>query len=53
MAIGTAKLAKAKKLYFFHYDRNYDDNILDMLDKDFQNMTVDFDFSKENLEIAL
>ena len=53
MAIETAKLAKAKKLYFFHYDPNYDDNILDMLDKDFQNMTVDFNFSKENLEIAL
>ena len=53
MAIETAKLAKAKKLYFFHYDPTYDDNILDMLDKDFQNMTVDFNFSKENLEIAL
>lgn len=53
MAIETAKLAKAKKLYFFHYDPNYDDNILDMLDKDFKNMTVDFSFSKENLEIAL
>ncbi len=53
MAIETAKLAKAKKLYFFHYDPNYDDNILDMLDKDFNNMTVDFNFSKENLEIAL
>lgn len=53
MAIETAKLAKAKKLYFFHYDPNYDDNILDMLDKDFKNMTVDFNFSKENLEIVL
>lgn len=53
MAIETAKLAKAKKLYFFHYDPNYDDNILDMLDKDFKNMTVDFNFSKENLEIAV
>lgn len=53
MAIETAKLAKAKKLYFFHYDPNYDDNILDMLDKDFKNMTVDFSFSKENLEVAL
>ncbi len=53
MAIETAKLAKAKKLYFFHYDPNYDDNILDMLNKDFNNMTVDFNFSKENLEIAL
>ena len=53
MAIETAKLAKAKKLYFLHYDPNYDDKILDMLDKDFQNMTVDFNFSKENLEIAL
>ncbi len=53
MAIETAKLAKAKKLYFFHYDPTYDDNILDMLDKDFQNMTVDFSFSKENLEVVL
>lgn len=53
MAIETAKLAKAKKLYFFHYDPTYDDNILDMLDNDFNNMTVDFDFSKENLEIVL
>ncbi len=53
MAIETAKLAKAKKLYFFHYDPTYDDNILDMLEKDFQNMTVDFNFSRENLEIAL
>lgn len=53
MAIETAKLAKAKKLYFFHYDPSYDDNVLDMLNKDFQNMTVDFNFSKENLEIVL
>lgn len=53
MAIETAKLAKAKKLYFFHYDPCYDDNILDMLNEDFQNMTVDFDFAKENLEINL
>lgn len=53
MAIETAKLAKAKKLYFFHYDPTYDDNILDMLDNDFKNMTVDFNFSKENLEIVL
>lgn len=53
MAIETAKLAKSKKLYFFHYDPTYDDNILDMLDNDFNNMTVDFDFSKENLEIVL
>lgn len=53
MAIETAKLAKAKKLYFFHYDPSYDDNILDMLNKDFQQMTVDFNFSKENLEVVL
>ncbi|MCD8024784.1 MAG: MBL fold metallo-hydrolase [Candidatus Gastranaerophilales bacterium] len=53
MAIETAKLAKAKKLYFFHYDPNYDDTILDMLEKDFNNMTVDFNFSKEKLEIVL
>ncbi len=53
MAIETAKLAKAKKLYFFHYEPTYDDNILDMLEKDFRNMTVDFNFSKENLEVVL
>ena len=53
MAIETAKLAKAKKLYFFHYDTNYDDNILYMLHKDFQNITVDFDFFMENLDMTL
>ena len=47
------KFITAFLIDFFHYDPNYDDNILDMLDKDFKNMTVDFNFSKENLEIAL
>ena len=31
MALETAKFAKAKRLFFFHYDPNYDDGILDML----------------------
>lgn len=61
MAIETAKFAKVKKLYFFHYDPNYDDGILDMLEKEFAHTTKDAcpkgtcinEFAKENLEIIL
>lgn len=53
MAIETAKFAKAKCLVFFHYDPNYDDGILDMLEKEFSAISSDFIFAKENLEINI
>ena len=53
MAIETAKFAKAKKLVFFHFDPNYDDCILDMLEKEFAAMDENFIFAKENLEIII
>ncbi len=53
MAIETAKFAKAKKLYFFHYDPNYDDGILDMLEKEFTQHADFAEFAKENLEIII
>lgn len=53
MAIETAKFAKAKKLVFFHYDPNYDDGILDMLEKEFSSVSDDFKFAKEDLEIII
>ena len=53
MAIETAKFAKAKKLFFFHYDPNYDDGILDMLEKEFCQNIENVEFAKENLEIII
>ena len=53
MAIETAKFAKAKKLVFFHFDPNYDDGILDMLEKEFCTSGDTFTFAKENLEINI
>lgn len=53
MAIETAKFAKAKKLFFFHYDPNYDDGILDMLEKEYSELAPGSEFAKENLEIII
>lgn len=53
MAIETAKFARAKKLFFFHYDPNYDDGILDMLNKEFAPLADFAEFAKENLEINI
>ncbi len=53
MALESAKLAKAKKLFFFHYDPNYDDATLEMLEKEFSNPTNGIEFAKEGMEITL
>ncbi len=53
MAIETAKFAKTKNLVFFHFDPNYDDGILDMLEKEFCANQNEFEFAKENLEIII
>jgi len=52
MAIETAHLAKAKKLFFFHYDPTYDDVKLRMLEEEFKKEN-EIEFAKENLEILL
>ncbi len=51
MAVETALLSKAKKLFFFHYDPDYDDVKLEMLEEQFKNDATFF--AKENLEIEL
>ncbi len=55
MAIDTAKLSKAKRLFFFHYDPEYDDNKLESLEKEFKQNTKEgaIEFAKENDEIIL
>jgi len=53
MAIETAQMAKAKRLYFFHYDPDYDDNKLGMLEAEFCKNNERIFFAKENLEITL
>ena len=53
MAIETAHLSKAKKLFFFHYDPDYDDNKLSMLESEFSHNNENILFAKENLEISL
>ena len=52
MAIETALSAKAKKLFFFHYDPEYDDNKLKMLEDEFSRRENIY-FAKENHEIIL
>ncbi len=53
MAIENYKLAKAKKLFFFHYDPEYDDKKLSILEKEFANSEENIYFAKENYEIEL
>ncbi len=53
MAIESAKLAKAKKVFFFHYDPNYDDTTLEMLEEEFSNPEGGVEFAKEGMEILL
>ena len=53
MAIETALLAKAKKLFFFHYDPDYDDCKLSMLEAEFSRNNQSILFAKENLELVL
>ena len=53
MALESAKLAKAKRVLFFHYDPNYDDRTLEMLEKEFSNPADGIDFAKEGMEIIL
>ncbi len=53
MAIENANLAHVKKLMFFHYDPNYDDDMLSMLEKEFCAQSFNYQFAKENLEIEL
>jgi len=53
MAIETSQLSKAKKLFFFHYDPDYDDVKLGMLEEEFTKNNENVFFAKENLEITL
>ncbi|MBQ8634638.1 hypothetical protein IJX73_01055 [bacterium] len=53
MAIETAQIAKAKRLFFFHYDPDYDDSKLSMLEAEFCKNNENVFFAKENLEICL
>ncbi len=53
MAMESAKLAHAKKLAFFHYDPNYDDDVLAMLENELCKENENYYFAKEGLEIVL
>ena len=53
MAIETAQLAKAKKLFFLHYDPDYDDDKLKMLEGEFSKNSDTIFFAKENHEVVL
>ena len=53
MAIETYQQSKAKKLFFFHYDPEYDDNKLTNLENEFSNEKENIFFAKENNEIEL
>ncbi len=51
MAIEAAKYTKAKKLFFFHYDPDYDDEKLKILEKKYSGENIFF--AKENHEFSL
>jgi phosphoribosyl 1,2-cyclic phosphodiesterase len=53
IALETTKLAKAKRVAFFHYDPNYDDEKLGLLESEFTRLSDLSLFSKENLEIDI
>ena len=51
MAIDCANLSKAKKMFFFHYDPDYDDSKMAMLEEQFESEKILF--AKENIEVEL
>lgn len=53
MAEETAKLAKAKKLAFFHFDPNHSDEFLSQIEAEYLAKNKDYFFAKENLEVVL
>ena len=53
MAIETSLGAKAKKLFFFHYDPEYDDTKLKILENEFSQKGNNIFFAKENYEVKL
>lgn len=53
IALETAKLAKVKRVAFFHYDPNYDDEKLGILEAEYLKLSNTCFFSKENLEIVV
>lgn len=53
MALETAKLAKAKRTAFFHYDPNYDDEILQTIEAEFIKQSSTCFFARENMEITI
>jgi len=53
MALETSKLAKTKRTAFFHYDPNYDDGLLELLESEFSKLSSTCFFAKENMEIAI
>ncbi|MBR1617983.1 MBL fold metallo-hydrolase [bacterium] len=53
MAYEAFNLAKAGKLFFFHYDPEYDDTKLKMLEDEFSQKDNNVYFSKEDMEILL
>lgn len=52
-AIQSLKKAEGKELVFFHYDPNYNDEILSGLEEKYTKILPDCKFAKENLEIIL
>jgi len=52
MAIETALLSKAKKLFFFHYDPDYTDDKLSILEEEFAKNENVF-FAKEDYELFI
>lgn len=53
MAEETAKLAKAKRLAFFHFDPNHNDEFLSQIEAEYSAKNSHYFFAKENLEIVL
>lgn len=53
MAIDIAHLTKAKKLFFFHYDPEYDDNKLSQIEKELTEKFNCVFFAKENYEFEI
>ena len=53
MAIDIAHLTKAKKLFFFHYDHEYEDNKLSQIEKELTEKFNCVFFAKENYEFEI
>ncbi len=53
MAMENANLAHVKRLFFFHHDPSHNDTVLENLEADYQKISPNYIFARENMEVEV